>query len=79
MDIASFGDWSGSDDVTEFLNTSENVYRKLVWNDDRITGAILMGPARSVWTTNDVGMLKGLIQSGTRLGGWKAYIQENPP
>ena len=63
LDIASFGDWSGSDDVTEFLNTSENVYRKLVWNDDRITGAILMGPARSVWDHHDVGMLKGLIQS----------------
>ena len=78
LDIASFGDWSGSGDVTEFVNTSENVYRKLVWNDDRITGAIIMGPARSVWTTNDVGMLKGLVQSGTKLGGWKSYIQENP-
>ena len=78
LDIASFGDWSGSDDVTVLLSESENVYRKLVWNDDRITGAIIMGPARSVWTTNDVGMLKGLIQSGTRLGGWKAYLQEHP-
>ena len=36
-----------------------------------------MGPARGIWTTNDVGMLKGLIQSGVHLGAWKGYLQEN--
>ena len=44
LDIASFGDWNASDDVTVFLNDGESVYRKLVWNGDRITGAIIMGP-----------------------------------
>jgi len=36
-----------------------------------------MGPARALWATNDVGMFKGLIQSGVHLGGWKQYIHEN--
>jgi hypothetical protein len=40
-------------------------------------GAMLLGPEQDVWTTNDVGMLKGLVQSGVRLGDWKSYLQHN--
>src|SRR5262249_32709445 len=42
-----------------------------------IIGAMLLGPEQDVWTTNDVGMLKGLVQSGVRLGDWKSYLQHN--
>jgi hypothetical protein len=31
-----------------------------------------------VWTTNDVGMLKGLVQSQVPLGRWKDYLKANP-
>jgi signal recognition particle subunit SRP54 len=34
--------------------------------------------ADDVWTTNDVGMLKGLVQSGVPLGAWKEYLRRNP-
>jgi hypothetical protein len=31
-----------------------------------------------VWTTNDVGMLKGLVYSGVDLSAWKAHLKANP-
>ena len=42
-------------------------YRKLLWHGDRLTGAMILGPSADIWTTNDVGMLKGLVQSGVAL------------
>jgi NAD(P)H-nitrite reductase large subunit len=78
LHIASFGNWAGgSGDTSVLLVPRDNVYRKLVWDGDRITGAIIMGPARALWATNDVGMVKGLIQSGVHLGEWKRYLHEN--
>ena len=38
---------------------------------------MLLGRAEDVWTTNDVGMLKGLVQSGVRLGDWKPYLRHH--
>ena len=31
-----------------------------------------------MWTTNDVGMLKGLVHSGVDLSAWKAHLEANP-
>ena len=31
-----------------------------------------------MWTTNDVGMLKGLVQSGSSLAAWKEHLRGNP-
>ena len=45
---------------------------------DVIVGGILAGPTLAVTGSNDVGMLKGLIQTGVALGPWKQYLQENP-
>ena len=42
-----------------------------------IIGAMILGRAKDIWTTNDVGMLKGLVQSGARLGDWKTYLRDN--
>ncbi|MBF8267152.1 MAG: Pyr redox 2 protein [Dehalococcoidia bacterium] len=78
LDIASFGNWSAADRETSvLLEPRGHIYRKLVWDGDRIVGAVIMGPARGIWTTNDVGMLKGLIYSGVHLGAWKGYLQEH--
>ena len=41
-------------------------------------GAIILGLAGDIWTTNDVGMLKGLVQTGADLSVWKAYLRANP-
>jgi hypothetical protein len=39
---------------------------------------MILGRAADVWTTNDVGMLKGLVQTGVALGPWKAHLVKNP-
>ncbi|MBI3624634.1 MAG: NAD(P)/FAD-dependent oxidoreductase [Candidatus Rokubacteria bacterium] len=79
LQTASFGLWrSDGRETTVVENASRPVYRKLVWDGDRIVGAIFLGPAADVALLNDMGMVKGLIQTKTPLGEWKGYIQRNP-
>lgn len=79
LDIASFGAWdsTGAETFTG-LRPERPAYRKLLWHDDRLTGAIILGMSSDIWTTNDVGMLKGLVQSGARMGAWKEHLRRNP-
>lgn len=65
-------------ETTILVNPSRPIYRKLVWEEDRIVGAILLGPVDDTSMLNDVGMVKGLIQTRVPLGRWKGYIQKNP-
>ena len=79
LQTASFGLWRGDGrETTVVENASRPLYRKLVWDGDRIAGAIFLGPAADVALLNDMGMVKGLIQTRTALGKWKAYVQKNP-
>ena len=79
LQTASFGLWRGDGKETTVVeNASRPVYRKLVWDEDRIVGAIFLGPAADVALLNDMGMVKGLLQTRTPLGEWKAYVQKNP-
>ncbi|RMF88030.1 MAG: NAD(P)/FAD-dependent oxidoreductase [Nitrospinota bacterium] len=79
LEIASFGAWNTPDAETfSTLKAERPAYRKLVWDGDRLIGAILLGRANDIWTTNDIGMVKGLVQSGVRLGRWKEYLRHNP-
>jgi len=78
LEIASFGAWDDAQaEVFSALKPERPAYRKYLWHGDRITGAMILGRAQDVWTTNDVGMLKGLVQSGVRLGEWKSYVRQN--
>jgi NAD(P)H-nitrite reductase large subunit len=78
LEIASFGAWNDPQaEVFYALKPERPAYRKLLWQDDRLIGAMILGRSRDVWTTNDVGMLKGLVQTGMRLGAWKAYLRHN--
>jgi NAD(P)H-nitrite reductase large subunit len=79
LDVASFGAWddASAESVTG-LRADRSLYRKLLFHGDRLTGAIILGPSSDIWTTNDVGMLKGLVQSGVGLGPYKAHLQRNP-
>jgi hypothetical protein len=79
LDIASFGVWD--DPTAEVCAASRPerwAYRKLVWRGDRLIGAMILGKADDIWTTNDVGMLKGLVRSGGELGKWKEHLRHNP-
>jgi NAD(P)H-nitrite reductase large subunit len=79
LEACSFGQWQGAGhEVTAIENAPDRVYRKYVWDEDRIVGGILVGPTLAVTGVNDVGMLKGLVQTGVRLGPWRAYLEENP-
>jgi NAD(P)H-nitrite reductase large subunit len=79
LDVASFGRWEDPKaEVATALHPDRPAYRKLLFHGDRLTGAMILGLASDVWTTNDVGMLKGLVQSGVALGPWKARLQRNP-
>jgi len=79
LEIASFGAWdSASAEVLSTVKLDRPAYRKLLWQGDRLIGAIILGVSTDIWTTNDVGMLKGLVQSGSRLGAWKEYLRRNP-
>jgi NAD(P)H-nitrite reductase large subunit len=79
LDVASFGAWDDATaEAATGLKADRPAYRKLLWRGDRLTGAIILGPSQDIWTTNDVGMLKGLVQSGVSLARWKAYLKKNP-
>ncbi|GIX46244.1 MAG: pyridine nucleotide-disulfide oxidoreductase [Candidatus Tectimicrobiota bacterium] len=79
LEIASFGAWDDPQaEVSQALVPERFAYRKLLWRGDRLVGAMLIGPSREVWTSNDLGMLKGLVQSGIRLGAWKSYLHHHP-
>ncbi len=79
LDIASFGAWDDpAADACAALQPERWAYRKLLWRGNRLTGALILGKADDIWTTNDVGMLKGLVQSGVDLGEWKEHLRRNP-
>ena len=79
LDVASFGAWDDAKaEAISGLKKDRNAYRKLLFTGDRMTGAIIIGRSNDIWTTNDVGMLKGLVQTGTPLGRFKEHLRRNP-
>jgi NAD(P)H-nitrite reductase large subunit len=81
LDAASFGAWDDAKAETETIvgvKRDRSAYRKYLFTGDRLTGAIIIGRSGDVWTTNDVGMLKGLVQTGVALGRFKDYLKAHP-
>jgi len=79
LDAASFGAWDDPKaEAISGLKQDRNAYRKLLFRGERLTGAIIIGRSGDIWTTNDVGMLKGLVQTGQPLGRYKEYLRRNP-
>jgi len=79
LEAASFGLWEEGDrEVTRVENAAGGVYRKYVWDGDRLVGGVLVGPTHGMSGLNDAGMLKGLVQTGVALGPWRGYLEENP-
>ena len=71
---SSFGAWQGvpGGDATEFLDAAHWRYIRLEFDGDRLVGANVVG------FTDHLGALRGLIESGARLGKWKQRLVENP-
>jgi len=79
LEIASFGSWDDIDaETSEAVQTDRPAYRKLLFRGGRLVGAIILGKTRDIWNTNDVGMLKGLVQTGCDLSEWKDHLKSNP-
>jgi NAD(P)H-nitrite reductase large subunit len=79
LDIASFGAWDDpTAEACSAVRPERSAYRKLLWRGDRLVGAMILGMSSDIWTTNDIGMLKGLVQSGISLGTWKEHLRRNP-
>lgn len=70
----SFGLWMGVDGGEEatMSNPERFEYLNLQFRDDVLVGASSLG------MTQHVGVLRGLIQTGTRLGEWKDRLLEEP-
>ena len=71
---SSFGLWMGVDggDSAELRDLERFKYLNLQFEDDVLVGASSLG------LTDHVGVLRGLIQSRTRLNGWKEKLKEDP-
>ncbi len=71
---SSFGQWMGVDggEETEVADAGRFKYLKLAFRDDVIVGALALG------LTQHVGVIRGLIQTGTRLGPWKDRLMQDP-
>jgi NAD(P)H-nitrite reductase large subunit len=78
IEACSFGHWEQEREVIRVENPANGIYRKYAFERDVLVGGILVGPGLAVTGTNDVGMLKGLIQTGVALGPWKEYLHQNP-
>ncbi len=71
---SSFGQWmgeKGSDSATMVDKTNYR-YLRLEFQGDCLIGA------QSVGLSEHIGMLRGLIQSGTHLGNWKQILMTSP-
>ena len=71
---SSFGLWMGVDGGAraEAVDAAGFKYLRLEFSDDIIVGALALG------LTQHVGVIRGLIQSRTRLGRWKDRLIEDP-
>jgi NAD(P)H-nitrite reductase large subunit len=78
LQTASFGQWSSTGEAKVIANESRPIYRKIIFDGDRIVGAILLGQTGDLSTLNDMGMIKGFIQTKTPLGEWKGYLDHHP-
>ncbi|MFQ5761034.1 MAG: NAD(P)/FAD-dependent oxidoreductase [Acidiferrobacterales bacterium] len=71
---SSFGLWMGEpgSDHAELTEPNRYRYLSLQFRDDTLIGASSLG------LTQHVGVLRGLIQSKTKLGSWKAKLMKDP-
>ena len=71
---SSFGQWQGVEggETAETVNAERYRYTHLAFEEDHLIGALTIG------RTDNIGILRGLIQSRTRLGVWKDRLIKNP-
>jgi len=79
LEIASFGSWDDpAAECFAAVRRDRPAYRKLAFRGGRLVGAIVLGKTNDIWSTNDVGMLKGLVYAGVDLSEWKGHLEDDP-
>ncbi|OGT33055.1 MAG: pyridine nucleotide-disulfide oxidoreductase [Gammaproteobacteria bacterium RBG_16_51_14] len=70
----SFGRWQGIDggDSAELIDEDNFRYINLQFDEDRLIGALTLGH------TENIGVIRGLIQTKVSLGPWKQKLVEDP-
>ncbi len=70
----SFGQWRGVEggENVELIDAGSFRYTYLAFDNDRLVGAVSLG------RTNNIGVIRGLIQSRIRLGEWKDKLLTDP-
>jgi NAD(P)H-nitrite reductase large subunit len=71
---ASFGQWQEFPGCSsaQLLDEAEYRYLRLVFDGEQLVGA------NSIGHSENIGVLRGLIQGRVRLGDWKARLLANP-
>ena len=69
---ASFGHWMGEADMAVMIDHDQHRYTKLAFHGDHLVGALSLG------RTDQIGVLRGLIQSRIALGPWKEKLKADP-
>ena len=71
---SSFGQWMGVDggEEVQVADNDRFKYLRLCFKDDVIVGALGLG------LTQHVGVIRGLIQTRTKLGPWKDRLMKDP-
>ena len=71
---SSFGLWDGVDggDEASAADPDNFRYLRLTFKDDVVVGALALG------LTSHVGVIRGLIQTGVKLGHWKDRLMKDP-
>lgn len=71
---SSFGSWNGVKGGDSARMSDEAAYRylRLEFDGDRLVGA------QAVGLTDHIGIARGLIQTGLRLGRWKEILMKSP-
>lgn len=72
--VYSFGKWMGTEKSKQAqkLDEEKYTYRKLVFEEDVLVGAIIIGHFEHI------GVLRGMIQNRIALGEWKDKLMEDP-
>jgi len=77
LQCASYGNWAAP--AAESMTIADGYsYRCLYWHEDQLIGATFIGPANDLGMLTDLGMIKGILQTRTRLGEWKAFLRDHP-
>lgn len=77
LHCASIGRWDEDADATMAWDPDTGIYRKLVWDGDRLVGGIIVGPTDAA-ARGDVDALRDLIRGRISLGARKVDVQTSP-